>query len=220
VKSLRFMIPLGISIVFIFESCSFLDKSIINPVNPQSSIIGLNMIVEAPIGLFSDIPDKIIFIRSDNLNDIKSGNLVESNCIKNDNIYLLNAPSGIYHIIGSYKSRMTVKYLTILNDEAIMASRFEVTPNTITYLGKYRIKANMDKLKDNELHDYFKDRIEYTDDHLYLNEPKNVTIFPGYLYHGYIISIDKGDNSNKIFIDQTKKILANSEWIKIIGVGK
>lgn len=206
-----------ISLLVLFQGCSIFNKSIINPTHSLSSIIGLEVDVEAPIGIFSDIPDVIIFVRCENNYDIKNGTIIESNYIKDNTFYTFNALPGIYYIIGSYKNRLSIKYLTLFNDESIYSTRFEVKSNSIVYLGNYKIKANMGKIENNELHDFFKDNIAINDNHFYINSLKtnSMRFSAGYIYNGKILSIDTTDKVKKDFQIKTMGIINGTEWDKI-----
>jgi hypothetical protein len=68
----------------------------------QSAAVGISMRVHAPVRLFRYRPDKVYFVTAERKEDLYTQ--VQSNYIKGDRAYLLNAPPGYYVAVAAYPS--------------------------------------------------------------------------------------------------------------------
>jgi hypothetical protein len=85
----------------------------------QSAAIGISMGVTAPVPLFRFRPDKVYFVTAERKEDLYTqGRMVESNYVKFNRAYLLNAPPGYYVAVAAHHKiesrKTTYHYKTFL----------------------------------------------------------------------------------------------------------
>ena len=72
------------------------------PSQPQSSGIGIEVKLRAPIGIFSNKPDSVYFTEIGTENALLQKQIFRSNYAKDGRVYLLNAPPGTYVAVAAF----------------------------------------------------------------------------------------------------------------------
>lgn len=130
--------------------------------DPQTSVIGIQIETQAPVGIFSHKPDRIFFVRIDNEDDITQNLVIPSNFAKDGRIYLLNARPGKYAAVAAFRSQaglpfapapqpgisvsVTVGktgYTTYFSKELIEATKINVVPGEVVFMGSYVVKQSV-----------------------------------------------------------------------------
>src|SRR5882672_9262047 len=72
---------------------------------PQSSGLGIDVTLTAPVGIFSNRPTQIYFAKIDGEGGILQQSIIRSNYVKDGRAYLLNAQPGGYVAVAAFFSR-------------------------------------------------------------------------------------------------------------------
>lgn len=131
------------------------------PLDSQSAALGISVKLKAPIELFSRHPDRVYFVRVDKDDDIYTASqIIPSNYVKGDYVYLLNAAPGRYVAVASFleqRSQMgRTTYTTFFPEELIKHTQTVVTPGTVAFMGEYVLGTSVgfDEADNAQLH-YF-----------------------------------------------------------------
>lgn len=137
--------------------------------DPQTSVIGIQIETQAPVGIFSNKPDRVFFVRIDGESDITQSQVIPSNFAKDGRIYLLNAKPGKYAAVAAFRSQAgspfgsappqpgvsfsvsigKTGYTTYFSKELIEATKVDVAKGEIAFMGSYVVKQSVG-LKDAE----------------------------------------------------------------------
>lgn len=128
----------------------------------QTSIIGIQIETQAPVGIFSNKPDVAYFVKIDNEGDISQNQVIPSNFAKDGRIYLLNARPGRYAVVAVFRSQSGVPfapapqpgvsvsvtvgktgYTTYFSKELIEATKVNVVPGEVIFMGSYVVKQSV-----------------------------------------------------------------------------
>ena len=105
--------------------------------------------VTAPVPLFRFSPDKVYFVTAERKEDLYTlGRMVESNYVKFNRAYLLNALPGYYAAVAAHHTiesmRITYHYKTFFTQEVVEHTGVSVGPGTIAYMGDYVVNQVSD----------------------------------------------------------------------------
>jgi hypothetical protein len=136
--------------------------------DPQASAIGIQVETQAPVGIFSNKPDRIFFVRIDGEGNIEQNQVVPSNFAKDGRIYLLNAKPGEYAAVAAFRSQAgspfapapqpgvsvsvsvgKTGYTTYFSKELIEATKVDAGRGEVAFMGSYVVKQSVG-LKDAE----------------------------------------------------------------------
>ena len=128
--------------------------------DPQASAIGIQIKTQAPIGIFSNKPDRIYFVKLDNEGDITQNQFAPSNFAKDGRIYLLNAEPGKYAAVAAFRSQAgspfapapqsgvsvsigRTGYTTYFSKELIEATKIDVGRGEVVFMGSYVVNQSV-----------------------------------------------------------------------------
>jgi hypothetical protein len=155
----RLAIMLGLA-MFGLSACAGVPPP--GPLDSQSAALGISVKLKAPIALFSSHPDRVYFVRVDKDDDIYTASqIIPSNYVKGDYVYLLNAAPGRYAVVASFLEQRgqmgrSTTYTTFFSEEVIKHTQTVVTPGTMAFMGEYVLgtSAGFDEADNAQLH-YF-----------------------------------------------------------------
>jgi hypothetical protein len=132
------------------------------PLDSQSAALGISVKLKAPIELFSRYPDRVYFVRVDKDDDVYTASqIIPSNYVKGDYVYLLNAAPGRYVAVASFLEQRSQTgrsntFTTFFSEEVIKRTQTVVTPGTMAFMGKYVLgtSGSFDEADNAQLH-YF-----------------------------------------------------------------
>jgi len=170
---------------------------------PQSSGLGIDMTLMAPIGLFSAVPDDVYFVKIEGEGNLRQQQIVYSNFSKGGRVYLLNARPGSYVAVaasylrpsGSTGSRFTTHF----SMELVQQTQVTVRENDFVFMGSYVVKSSM--------------WLRGTDG--VLTNSMNVMLMANageYLYRGILLERKNDEETHKEFFRKAKEDLAGSGW--------
>jgi hypothetical protein len=156
----------AISLVLLIAGCASVPVPRVD--DPQASVIGIQVETQAPVGIFSNKPDRIFFVRIDGEGDIMQNQVIPSNYAKDGRIYLLNAKPGKYAAVAAFRSQAgspfapapqpgvsvsvsvgKTGYTTYFSKELIEATKVDVGRSEVAFMGNYVVKQSVG-LKDAE----------------------------------------------------------------------
>lgn len=130
--------------------------------DPQTAVVGIQIETQVPIGIFSQKPDVVYFVKIDNEGDITQNQVIPSNFAKDGRIYLLNARPGKYAAVAAFRSQAgspftpapqpgvnvsvsigKTGYTTYFSKELIEATKVDVGPGEVVFMGSYIVKQSV-----------------------------------------------------------------------------
>jgi len=183
--------------------------------------IGIYIENRAPIGLFTNQPKIVYFIRldgSDSTSLIKNS-LIPSNYLKDEYTYLLNVPPGRYAAVLSSRSQFTqgghYSFNTYFSSELIKLTEIVVKSREITFMGRFLIDQSVGlKGADNvQLHYY---RL-----HAPGHENRSVVgaLFNpsgGAHYKGDLLEAHQSNEDRAEFVKKAKEHFKESDWFDLL----
>ena len=193
---------------------------------PQSSGLGLQVSLRAPIGIFSANPDQIYFAKIDGEDGLLQQQIIRSNYIKDGRAYLLNARPGTYVAVAAYFSRkmlpagtpppsVKVKpgpvshtYNTYFSRELVEHTKVTVRENDFVFMGSYAVYQSVGLAGADAVQIHYQNVIA----------PGATTggflIFLGadYHYRGTLLERKNDEMSRNEFLLRAKEDLAGSAW--------
>lgn len=211
--------------VLLFTGCA--SMPVPRMAEPQSSAIGIQIKTQAPIGIFSNKPDRVYFVKLDNGGGIKQSQIIPSNFAKDGRIYLLNAGPGKYAAIAAFRLQAgstsapapqpgfsvsfsigETGYTTYFSKELIEATKIDVGRGEIAFIGNYVVKQSVG-LKDAEpIQNYYAELLSPGSSksgfaHLLSGE---------YHYRGTLSEAKRDNNAKSEFIKRARDDLAEGGW--------
>jgi len=130
--------------------------------DPQASAIGIQVETQAPVGIFSNNPDRVFFVRIDDEGGITQNQVIPSNYAIDGRIYLLNAKPGKYAAVAAFRSQAgspfapaaqpgfsvsvsvgRTGYTTYFSKELIEATTVDVGRGEIAFMGSYLVRQSL-----------------------------------------------------------------------------
>lgn len=136
----RLAMTLGLT-MFGLSSCAGVPPP--GSLDSQSAALGIYVKLKAPVGPFSNYPDRVYFVRMDKEEDIYTpSEIVRSNYVKGDYVYLLNAAPGRYAAVASFRELRTQQggrttYTTLFSEELIKHTQTVVVSEAMAFMGEY-----------------------------------------------------------------------------------
>ncbi len=128
---------------------------------PQSSGLGIEVRLKAPIGIFSAKPDQVYFAKIDGEDGLLQQQIIRSNYSKEGRAYLLNARPGTYVAVAVFFSRAGVPagapspgfsvsvgmgrsgYTTYFSKELVEHTKVTVRENDFVFMGGYVVDQSV-----------------------------------------------------------------------------
>ena len=128
---------------------------------PQSSGLGIDVTLSAPIGLFKARPDQVYFAKIDGEDGLLQQQIIRSNYSKDGRAYLLNVRPGTYAAIGAFFSRAGIPagppspgfsvsvatgrsgYTTYFSTELVERTKVIVRENDFVFMGSYMVDQSV-----------------------------------------------------------------------------
>lgn len=150
-------------IIIALSACASLPPP--KPLEPESAAIGISLKLQGPIKLFKNEAARVFFVKVDRKdNPYNKTQLISSNYVKGNQVYLLNAKPGQYAAVAAFYdkdsplfppsspsggvsvsvtySRKT-QYTTYFSKEIIENTLVEAKPGTMTFMGDYVVDMSL-----------------------------------------------------------------------------
>jgi hypothetical protein len=164
---------------------------------PESSAIGIEMTLRAPIGIFSASPDQVFFARID-APDARTYQVMPSNYTKGGRAYLLNAPPATYIAVGAFRvvqdhstGRVT-RFRTSFSPELAEQTRVTVRDGEFVFMGSYVVDQKVASGP---------------------GEMILLGVAGDALYHGTMREGKKDEAARTAFFSSAREDLAGSGWV-------
>jgi hypothetical protein len=187
--------------------CSAINN-LMFPRKDGRSIIGICIRTETPL-IIKYKPEAVYFVKLDKKDEHNLGAaIIQSNYIKGDYEYLVNAEPGKYAAVASYFTHGDTGYNTLFNAAIIEQSVVEVGPDQVVFAGEFDIDNTMKSAYNN---------IEKNGDAAQLHYYKLLKdSLTGYFYSGTPHQVIRNRNAEKNFLLKTKAYLKDSKWSPLI----
>ena len=179
---------------------------------PQSSGLGLQVSLRAPIGIFSANPDQIYFAKIDGEDGLLQQQIIRSNYIKDGRAYLLNARPGTYVAVAAFFSRTVgtgrSRYTTYFSRELVEHTKVTVRENDFVFMGSYVVDQSVGLAGADAVQIHYQNVIApgaTTGGFLIL-------LGADYHYRGTLLERKNDEMSRNEFLLRAKEDLAGSAW--------
>jgi len=176
--------------------------SIPSPEDPQSSAIGIRFETHVPI--FGHQPSVVFFVKIENDDDLAQSQVIQSNFAKRGRLYLLNAPPGKYVAVASARWDQYGTYVTLFSKELIEATRVEVVPGKLVFMGTYFVREPYGMGNADPIQNHYASVLE-----------PHLVYFP-HLYRGRMQKGTRDDAAQAEFLTESREDFAGSGWREII----
>ena len=204
------------------------------PMDETSSGIGIRVKTRAPIKLFSNKPDRVFFIRlpEGGRSPYTTDQLIASNYLKGEYVYLLNVPPGRYAAVATSRTQSgspfappteggvsvtlsvgRTNYTTFFSEELIKQTEVTVGPASIAFAGEFVIDTTvgLKGAEDVQLH-YFRLLAPGAE-----NRSGLAAIFSGdYHYRGSLHDVRKDQEATQRFLKKTREYLGEAGWCRML----
>ena len=155
------------------------------------------------------------------------GRVVQSNYIKGDRAYLLNAPPVYYVAVAAYhitqSNQSTYRYMTFFTQEVVELTAVSAGPGTIVYMGDYSVHQAVDLINPDEAQLSFMPLIDRTA-LLRLGGTKEAIMAAvvagmaggGFQYSGLLGEASRDMRTEAAFLDKAMDDLREGGWSGIV----
>lgn len=194
---------------------------------PQSSGLGIEITLQAPVAIFTSSPSQVFFAKTDGEDGLLQQSIYRSNYVKDGRAYLLNAKPGTYAAVATFVSRdsvpaappppgisvsMTVGrtgYTTYFSKELLEQTKVTVGESDFVFMGKYVIGESTGLEGADAIQIHYQNVIApgaTTGGILHL-------MSGDYHYRGDLVERNNDKETREEFFLNAKKDLAGSGWI-------
>ena len=150
---------LSLPLILALASCAAAPPA---PSSPDSAGLAIRVNVRAPVRLFSQDPEQVLFVRlSGEGGSFTSGEVLPSNYEDGGYLYLLNAPPGTYVAVCCFKDMEpapagpapagfsvsfrpgSTNYTTYFPEDLIRETQVTVRPGQIAFMGDFVVDQNL-----------------------------------------------------------------------------
>lgn len=180
--------------------------------DPQTSAIGIQIKILAPIGIFSNKPDRIYFVKLDNEDDITQNQVIPSNFTKDGRIYFLNAGPGKYAAVAAFRSQSVGKsnFITYFSKELIEATKVDVGRGEVAFMGSYVVQSGNRKYPE-PIQNHYSELLAHGSSKRIFGQ-----LWRNYHYLGTINEAKRDSDVRTEFIKRARDDLAEGGWGSII----
>ncbi len=193
---------------------------------PQSSGLGIQVTLMAPVGLFSNSPSQVYFAKIDGEGGMLQQSIVRSNYVKGDRAYLLNAQPGTYAAIAAYFSRGPVPaappspgvsvtasigrtgYTTYFSKELWEQTKVTIGADDFKFMGRFVVDQSVGLAGADAVQIHYQNVIApgaTTGGFLHL-------VGGDYHYRGTLLERKNDEQTRSEFVRNAKEDLAGSGW--------
>jgi hypothetical protein len=172
-----------------------------SPEDPESSAIGIRFETHVPI--FGHQPSVVFFAKIGNGDDATQSQVIRSNFARRGRLYLLNPPPGKYVAVASARWNQYGTYLTLFSKELIEATRVEVVPGKLIFMGSYFLREPPGMGSAEPIQNHYAEVLE---PHLYWV----------HLYRGRMQKGRRDEVARAEFLAESSQDFAGSGWEEIV----
>lgn len=191
--------------------------------DPQTSVVGIQVEIQAPIGIFSSKPDRIFFVRIDGEDDITQTQVIPSSFAKEGRIYLLNAKPGQYAAVVAFSWRRTgspfvgkASYTTYFSKELIEATRVDVGRGEVAFMGSYVVKQSVGLKDADPIQNHYAELLAPGSAKSGFVHLLSAALSGDYDYRGTVKAAKRDGDARAQFLSKAKADLADGGWRQII----
>jgi len=193
---------------------------------PQSSGLVIDVLLKAPIGIFSAKPDQVYFAKVDGEDGLLQQQIIRSNYSKDGRAYLLNARPGTYVAVAAFLTRAGVPagppapgfsisvtmgtsgYTTYFSKELVEQTRVTVRENDFVFMGSYVLDQSTGLEGADAVQAHYKNVIApgATTNVLLMGMSGNIH------YRGTLIERRNDEQTRSEFFKNANEDLAGSAW--------
>jgi hypothetical protein len=199
---IKYFVILSLLLIY---SCTTVTGSLEEPKNDKSSLVGLNIILKAPISILHNYPDKIYFQKFDKDNNKIYGSIVESNFRIGDDFFIINIDPGSYCIVGTYNKvikydkqglpKEISEFSVDFDFNTSKLTNFTIEKNSFQYLGNFSIQTQLGDSISEGIFSLF------------------ISAFTkNYHYWGHLTKHENNQSIKNDFLNRTQKYFNNTQW--------
>ena len=174
----------------------------------QSSGLAIDLTLIAPVELFSNKPDQVYFIETDNRDGLLQQGIIRSNFINDGRAYLLNARPGTYAAVGALFVNSYRRYTTYFAKEIVEQSNVTVPENKFVFMGSYLVKTSTEFDGADEIQAHYKNVISPGESTGWLSMGLSGPVH----YLGALRERKNDEQARNEFVRNAKEDLAGNEW--------
>jgi len=180
---------------------------------PQSSGLGIDVTLTAPVGIFSNRPTQMYFAKIDGEGGILQQSIIRSNYVKDGRAYLLNAQPGAYVAVAAFFSRAAPgaplsRYTTYFSKELVDQTRVMIGANDFAFMGSYVVGQSVGLAEADAVQTHYQNVVApgaTTGGFLHL-------MSGDYHYRGTLVERKNDEQTRNEFVRNAKEDLAGSGW--------
>ncbi len=200
-------------VLLLLSACNSLRPA--EPVDSNSSVIGIAVKTRYPIILFSHNANHVYFVRlEDGSNPYTATKLLPSNYVKGRYIYLLNAEPGQYVAVASLKTdpMAAIAYSSYFSEDLIKLTEITIPAASIKFMGEYVVDLSMDMKDADSAQLHYYRLLDQMRDAVALRE-----LVVDYTYQGSLHDSKRDSESEARFLTAVQKHLGDTGWSEIIS---
>lgn len=179
-----------------------------DPIQLQSSGLGIQVTFKGPVGIFSNSPNQVYFAKVDLDGGILQQFVIRSDYVKGGRAYLLNAPPGTYAAVAAFFSRGRKSSTTYFSQDLAEQTKVTIGLNDFVFMGSYVVDESIGLAGADAVQMHYQNIIA----------PGAITV--GFLhlidgvhhYRGTLIERKNDEQTRNEFIRKAKEDLAGSGW--------
>jgi hypothetical protein len=202
-----------------------------NADDTQAGVIGIEVELEPPIGMFSQKPDRIYFVRIDAEGELAQHQVIPSSLAKDGRVYLLGAKPGRYAAVAAFRAQAAVPlpfgtatgpgvsvsigrtgYTTYFAKDLIDTTRVELGSGGFAFMGSYRVKQSVGLQGAEPIQAHYAELISPG-----ASKTGAVQLFGGdYHFRGVALDTKPVADTRTDFLSKAQRDLAESEWRQVL----
>jgi hypothetical protein len=216
-------------LVFLISGCASMPVPKMD--DPETSVIGIPVEIQAPIGIISNKAERIFFVKIEGGDDVTQNQAIPSNFAVDGRIYLLNAKPGKYAAVAAFRSQGVLpfapapqpgvsaslsvgktSYTTYFSKELIDATKVDVGSGEVAFMGSYVVKTSSGLNDAEPIQSHYADLVAPGSSKSGIGH-----LFSGdYHYRGAVLEAKRDDSARTEFLRKAKDDLADGGWDQII----
>lgn len=200
--------------------------------DPQKSTgIGINIALRPPIGLYSQVPQAVYFVKLDDELELRQPVVVRSSYSTDGRVYLLNAPAGHYAAVAAFFYRPTpiampgapppqhslggrLGFITYFPEEMVKQTRVNLVKGQFVFSGSYVVDQSLCCKNNDSIQRHYARVLSWRATRNWPDPWRTYSI--DYEYTGSVREARRDEASATSFLGKARGDLAVGGWAAII----